>query len=256
MSSVNLNYKKLGYKKPLIILHGLFGSLDNWQTIANNLQDDFTIYLIDLRNHGRSTHTDEMSYSLMAEDIISFMELQDIPSCKIIGHSMGGKVVLELLKDFPYKIEKAIVIDISVKAYKGHHEEIFKGMYSLNLSTLSKRTEADNQLTSHIPDSTTRQFILKSLDRKSDGSFEWKVNLNALYNNYSNINAEIKFTESIDSEVLFLMGENSNYLNAQDEIELKGIFPNATFLTIKGAGHWVHAEKPLETLNAIKHFFQ
>ncbi|MEP7196907.1 MAG: alpha/beta fold hydrolase [Saprospiraceae bacterium] len=255
MSAIDLNFKKIGQGDPIIILHGLFGSLDNWQTIANELKNYYCVYLVDLRNHGRSPHSQEMNYELMAADVIRLMHKEYILSAGLIGHSMGGKVVLQIIQTESINIRKSIVVDIAPKAYPKGHEVIFKAMMNLDLTQIVKRSEAEEQISKLITEPIIRQFILKNLDRNTDGSFNWKLNLDALYVHYPSISSAIVFSKVNLSDVLFLLGEKSDYVNDIDRIEIKKILPNAHFQIVKGSGHWVHAEKPMETISAIRNYF-
>ncbi|HQX43199.1 MAG TPA: alpha/beta fold hydrolase [Saprospiraceae bacterium] len=254
-NTISLHYKKLGQGPPLLILHGLFGSLDNWQTIANGLADQFTIYLIDLRNHGKSPHHPLMNYHLMAQDLVRFVHEHNLREVNIIGHSMGGKVVMELLATDETLVHKAMVVDIGIKAYKGGHEEIFKAMFSLNLDKLTKRSEAEEGLIPFIPDFGVRQFILKNLDRKHDQKFVWKLNLEAIYQNYKNINESLSPDHRIYIPVCFVLGSKSNYVTNEDREEIKIYFSEAEFVTIENAGHWIHADQPVKMVEVIKEYF-
>lgn len=254
MSAVQLNTKKLGHGKPIYIFHGLFGSLDNWQTIANELQKRFTVYLIDLRNHGKSPHTKEMTYKLMSEDIRQLMKDEDLDKINIIGHSMGGKVCYQLLNDIPHRIEKAMIIDIAPKRYKGGHEQVFKAMFSLDLDRLSKRSDAELIISQYIPEKSVQQFILKNLDRQSDHHFEWKCNLDTLYKEYDNICEEISFNKTCHVPIRIISGSISQYVTQADIDKMKTHFSNLSWHIVEGSGHWVHAEKPKEMLNEIISF--
>ena len=254
MQTIKLNYKHSGSGPVVIILHGLFGSLDNWQSMAKMLSDHFSVYCLDLRNHGKSPHTEEFLIPLMAEDVMQFINDHHLEVVNIIGHSMGGKVALEMLNTKNNLIDKTIVLDIAPKSYPKGHEQIFKAMYALDLESLTSRKQADEQLQELIPDYTVRQFILKNLDRDKDGKFMWKMNLDAIYKNYDEINKEIILNESILNEILFVKGSLSKYILDEDEIKIKASLPNAKFQQVEGAGHWIHADKPKELLEIINQF--
>ncbi len=255
MSAVQLNTKKLGNGKPIFILHGLFGSLDNWQTIANELLKHFTIYLIDLRNHGKSPHTHDMTYKLMSEDIQKLMLDEKLEKINIIGHSMGGKVCYQLLNDISNQIEKAMIIDIAPKRYKGGHDEVFKAMFSLDLDRLTKRSDAEFIISQYIPEKSVQQFILKNLDRQSDHCFEWKFNLETLYNEYDKICEEIIFDKVCNAPTRIISGSLSQYVTQAEIDKMKTHFSNLSWHIVEDSGHWVHAEKPKEMLDEITSFF-
>ncbi|MBK9270849.1 MAG: alpha/beta fold hydrolase [Saprospiraceae bacterium] len=255
MESVKLHFKKQGSGPALYILHGLLGSLDNWQTVANSLTDEFTVFLVDLRNHGRSPHTQDMNYPLMAADVLQLIEEQSTEPVFILGHSMGGKVVMQCLAENSDLFRKAIIADIGPKKYAGGHESILQAMSSMDLSQLAKRSDADELLKISIPDFGTRQFILKNLDRASENGFQWKCNLTAIIANYPKIMDKIKFENPVATPVLFLSGGNSNYISLDDHNSIRYMFSKAQFQSITDAGHWVHAEKTKETIEAIKKYF-
>ncbi|MBK9729584.1 MAG: alpha/beta fold hydrolase [Saprospiraceae bacterium] len=254
-SAIPLHFKKAGNGPVLIILHGLFGSLDNWQSFSKTLSEKFTVYTLDLRNHGKSPHTDSFSYPLMALDVIQFLEGNQLNRVYLLGHSMGGKVVLEMLHQAAPQIEKAIILDIAPKSYPRGHDSVFDAMFSLNLELTKTRIEADLKIMEYIPEFAVRQFILKNLDRDKEGNFFWKPNLKALYENYSEINKEINFKHPIQKDVLFVKGSLSPYLNTQDERTIIEFLPHAQFKEVEGAGHWIHADKPLELLEIVNLYF-
>lgn len=262
---IELNYKEFGQGEPIIILHGLFGTLDNWQTIAKKLSENYLVYILDLRNHGKSPHTEGvLSYHLMAEDVALFMQQNWIHSAHVIGHSMGGKVAMQMAIDNPDLIQKLILIDIAPKQYSGGHEVIFEALLNLDLTKLTDRKEAEVYLMNKLDnDAGTVQFLLKNLSRRLEtslsdghegGGFEWKMNLSVLKRDYRILMNNIDVTESFEHETLFIRGGNSNYVKDSDFETIKAIFPNVKLETIEGAGHWVHADKPKELLNILYEF--
>ena len=168
---MQLNYKVFGEGDPIVILHGLFGSLDNWQTIAKRLADQFRVYIIDQRNHGKSPHSDTISYSVMAQDLKGFMETHGLNQSHVIGHSMGGKTALQFAVDFPAMVNKLVVVDISPRSYEGGHEMIFEALLGMEPADLRSRGEADEVLSKSIKEFGVRQFLLKNLARRKEGGF-------------------------------------------------------------------------------------
>lgn len=251
---MKLNYKEFGQGAPIIILHGLFGTLDNWQTVAKQLAEEYSVYILDQRNHGRSPHMDSQDYKLMAEDLQHFMEANWIHKASIIGHSMGGKTAMQFAQDFPDMVEKLIVVDIAPKAYKGGHQQIFEALFALDLSTIESRKEADQFLETRIPDFGVRQFLLKNLTRSKEGGYQWKMNLPVIFESYQNILASITLEAAADMPTLFIKGGQSNYIQEEDLALVQSYFPNAVLKTVKKAGHWVHAEAPLELIEIVKGF--
>jgi esterase len=257
---MDLNFKEFGAGEPLVILHGLFGTLDNWQTIARQLAEDFTVYIVDLPNHGRSPHTKgEFDYSEMSDALAEFLTKNWIHETRLIGHSMGGKLAMQLALNQPDLIKKLAIIDIAPKKYSGGHGNIFKALFALDLKTLTDRKEAEQFLTEHLPEegAGTIQFLLKNLSRRAEnegGGFEWKMNLNLLFANYPRILDELEGNTPCRKPTLFIRGGNSNYIKDSDFDLISKLFPNSAIQTIEGAGHWVHAEKPKELLQALKNF--
>jgi len=251
---IHLNYKVFGQGDPLIILHGLFGSLDNWVSHARNLSENYTVYLVDQRNHGKSPHQDEWNYSVMAEDLYDFLNQQGIYRSHLLGHSMGGKTVMQFATRYPEMVDKLIVADMTPKKYNPHHTEILAAMSSLDLDSILSRKEAEQALIPKIDDQSIVQFLLKSLGRTEDKKFRWKFNFPIINKNYLNVLEAIEFEEEIDSPSLFIYGGNSSYLEEADKKSIPEFFPNASFYKLEGAGHWVHAEKPAEFLATIKKY--
>ncbi|MBC8173947.1 MAG: alpha/beta fold hydrolase [Chitinophagales bacterium] len=252
-----LHFKTSGAGQPLIILHGLLGMLDNWLSVAKELEKYFTVYLIDQRNHGRSPHTQEHSYALMAEDLSEFYVQQGLSTAHILGHSMGGKTAMQFALAYPEKVQRLTVADMGVRSYESGHDEIFDALFSIDLPKIHYRADAEKILLDKIDDFTVRQFLLKSLARKTDGSYFWRFNLEALYRNYeSEIQAAVQSNKIFTGKTLFIRGERSNYVKNEDWDEIQSLFPNATLFTIKDAGHWVHADKPKEFIATVISFLQ
>ena len=256
---IDLNYKEFGLGEPVVILHGLFGTLDNWQTIAKKMSEHFTVFIIDLRNHGRSPQTnDTFTYQLLADDLAEFMQDHWIYEARIIGHSMGGKVAMQFALNHPDSVKKLAVIDIAPKKYPSGHEEIFDALLNLDLSKLEDRKEAEAYLTKELDeDAGTIQFLLKNLSRRAEdegGGFEWKMNLDVLHRDYDEHILSAPEGDPFKKPTLFIRGGNSHYVKDSDMETIKTLFPKAELVTIDGAGHWVHAEKPKELLDVLMHF--
>ncbi len=247
-----LNYKSLGQGEPILILHGLFGMMDNWQTIGKRLADaGYLVFLIDQRDHGRSSHTNAFNYHLLADDLLHFMEEHWIHKATILGHSMGGKTALTFLSQNPDMVDRLIVVDMGLKQYEDGHSDVFKALMSIDLAILESRESAEEILTWHLKDQGTVQFLLKNLTRKKEGGFTWKMNLPLLYREYKHILAAVEFEQSCDVPVCFIRGGKSNYLLDVDIEQIRTNLPNSAFYTIPDAGHWVHADKPDELFHLI-----
>lgn len=254
---LELNYKTFGQGNPIIILHGLFGTLDNWQTIAKQLAEHYSVYIIDQRNHGRSPHAEPFDYPTMASDLQHFMENNWIYKAHILGHSMGGKTAMQLALDFPDMVDKLVVVDIAPKTYPSGHDAIFDALLGLDLKEIKNRKEADAALQAKIPDFGVRQFLLKNLSKnKKSGFYEWKMNLSVIYDSYQNILDNLDASDTFDGETLFIKGDKSDYIQNDDLSLLQTYFPEAKLKTVKDAGHWVHAEQPQALLEMVLAFLE
>ncbi|MFN7115202.1 MAG: alpha/beta fold hydrolase [Saprospiraceae bacterium] len=253
---MELNYKVFGQGDPLVILHGLFGTLDNWQTIAKQLAEHFTVYIVDQRNHGRSPHNDLIDYPSMAADLRHFLESHWMFKAHLMGHSMGGKTVMQFALEHPDMVDKLVVVDVAPKRYKGGHEEILAAILALDLNTVQSRYDAEGFLRQRLvhQDESTIQFLMKNLSRTPEGGFEWKMNFPAIYNHYQDILAPIEVEANFEGETLFIRGEKSNYIQDADWQNILSKFPHAQLETIANAGHWVHADQPKILLEKVSNF--
>src|SRR5690606_17209887 len=241
---MKLFYRELvGKGQPLIILHGLFGSSDNWLTLAKQFANKFHVYLPDQRNHGQSPHSDDFDYDLMADDIHEFLITNSISDPVIIGHSMGGKAAMKFALTHPELVNKLIVVDMAPKQYPVQHDRILDGLKSINLEKIESRNEADDQLAQYIKEPAVRQFLLKNLQRKPEGGFSWKINLPVLDKSIEKISADISGNQVFNKPVLFIRGSKSDYVLDQDLPNIHQLFPQARMATLD-TGHWIHAEQP------------
>jgi esterase len=252
---MKLFYRQSGQGEPLIILHGLFGSSDNWFTLAKTFAERFTVYLIDQRNHGQSPHSEEFDYKFLAEDLLEFINDHNLDKVNIIGHSMGGKTAMNFAVKYPERVKKLIVVDIVPKTYPVHHDNILDGLLSLDLLTVSSRTEADELLSKYLPELDVRQFLLKNLYRTTDGAFGWRPNLKAIDKHIEEIGEGMQYDGQYNGPTLFIVGARSTYFKMGDENLLQQVFPAYTLVTLD-SGHWVQAEKPKEFAEAVIPFLE
>lgn len=250
---MELYSREFGAGDPVVILHGMFGFSDNWQTIAKKLSEHFLAVTPDLRNHGRSPHVATHSYPEMAEDLRAFMEAHWMFSARFIGHSMGGKVAMQLALSYPDMVERLVVVDMAPGPADDNHSYIFQALLDMNLPAISSRKEAEAYLAAHIEDTGTRQFLLKNITRTEKGAYTWKMNLPVLWEHFQDILAPVS-GEPFDKPALFVRGGNSNYIKPTDEPLIRALFPQAEIVTIEGAGHWVHADKPEALLATVTDF--
>jgi esterase len=243
---MQLNYKQIGETgKPLIILHGVFGFLDNWLTISKSIAENgFKVYLVDQRHHGRSPQDGSLDFPTLASDLKEFLKQNEISNPILLGHSMGGKTVMEYAVTYPGTFEALVVVDIGPKAYPIHHTKILKGLNAIPIDSIESRNQADEILSEYEPILSVRQFLLKNLYRKEEGGFGWRFNLPILTSDMGNVGAEVKSDQKIDTPTLFMRGEKSNYVLDEDLEGILDLFPNARLETIADAGHWVQAEQP------------
>jgi esterase len=256
MGAVTLNYKDFGSGFPLIILHGLFGSLDNWQTIAKKLAEHFHVFIVDQRNHGKSPHTAEFDYDLLVDDLAQFMQQHGITKAHLLGHSMGGKTVMAFALKRPELVEKLIVADIAPTAYGDKHSNVFNAIFATDAGNKTTREEVQEILRQKLDnDETTVQFLMKGLTRNEDGKgFAWKFNVQSLHNNYEEVSGQVLGGKPFAGKTLFIKGSRSNYINAGNYGEIEALFPKNELTEIKDAGHWVHAEKPAEFTQTVLNF--
>ena len=250
---MQLNFRKSGSGPPLVILHGLFGSLDNWFSIAKELVDHYTLYLVDQRNHGDSPHGSEWNYGVMVEDLRELLDAEGLDSVYLMGHSMGGKTVMNFAVAYPERVRKLIVGDIAPRHYPIHHQVILEGLNALDLSQLQSRKEADDLLAPYIPELGIRQFLLKSLGRDTNG-FSWKVNLSVITQHIEEVGKALEVGTVFEGPTLFLGGANSSYIQEKDLSDMKRHFPNCTWVSIHNAGHWLHAEQPQAVVAEMRKF--
>ncbi|MEI6816959.1 MAG: alpha/beta fold hydrolase [Bacteroidota bacterium] len=245
--------RKFGdHSQSLVILHGVFGSSDNWQTIAKRLSDNYSVYTLDARNHGQSPHDNALNFDGMAEDLIEFIDDNALLNPILIGHSMGGKTVMAFADKYPDEAKNMVVIDIGPKNYPIHHRQIIDALLSINFTILKTRKDVEMELGKTIPDFGTRQFLMKSLYWKNDTELDWRFNVQAIKDNINEIGIGQLHNHPYLKPTLFIKGDKSNYILEEDWDDILKLFPHAKLCTVKNAGHWVHADNPegfMECLN-------
>jgi esterase len=258
---MNLFFRKTGEGKPLIILHGLFGMSDNWMTLSKQFAESgFACYAVDQRNHGRSDHSEEFNYRVMADDLAELLEGEKIPSANLIGHSMGGKTAMFFAAMHPEKTDKLVVADIATRYYPPAHDGVINAIKRIELDRIPSRKEVEEQLRFSLHDEGTVQFLLKNLYRiEQPGEIKklaWRFNINAIEKNIEAIGEAMPAEAVFNKPVLFVRGEKSGYVTDDDEPLIRKHFPMAKFKTIAGAGHWVHAENPKGFMEAVSVFLK
>ncbi len=268
---MKLHYRKLGEGEPLIILHGLYGSSDNWLNIGQVLSENFAVYILDQRNHGKSPNSDIHTYPSMRDDLLKFMNENNIQKANILGHSMGGKSAVYFATKYPERVKRLIVVDILPTPYALSdsdspqilsHKNILQTLQGIDLKKIKTLKEAEDIMAKDIPYQRVRQFLLKNLKRDENKNFYWLINIKALIDHLPNIMDGIDTDNLSESEkiesfpVLFIKGEKSEHIGDNDKEKIQNLFPKAILTTIKGAGHWVHAEKRKEFIAVTKNFLK
>lgn len=241
---------------PIIILHGLFGSSDNWLTVSKSFGPENTVYLVDQRNHGQSPHSDNFTYKDMSEDLFELMNNESIPEAVVIGHSMGGKTAMRFAIEHPEKVSKLIVVDIGPKYYPVHHREILDALLSVHLDSYTSRNEIEAYLSDKITDTGTRQFLLKNIYWTADKKLDWRINLKVLDKEIENVGEAITENNTFHNATLFIKGEKSNYIREQDFADIHRLFSPSVINVIPNVGHWVHAEDTDAFTECIKAFLK
>jgi pimeloyl-ACP methyl ester carboxylesterase len=249
---MQLHYQTLGLGQPLILLHGLFGSADNWGTIAKHFSQYYQVISVDLRNHGRSPHTDSQNYTDMAGDLIELCDSLNLDTIHLLGHSLGGKVAIQFATQYPERINRLIVVDIAMRTYPDAQTYLIDAMMAVDLSTVRSRSEVDQILSSSIDNAKVRQFLLMNLVKTED-YLQWRINLPALKANYPAIRQAVCESAQYDKPCLFIRGERSDYVRDDDVEQIKAHFTQAQFASLP-TGHWVHAEQPQAFIEVVAQF--
>ena len=219
---------------------------DNWKTLAIKFAEEYEVHLIDQRNHGRSFHTDDFSYELMVEDLEYYINHHKLKKVNLIGHSMGGKTAMLFATTFPEMVNKLIVADISPRFYSPHHHFILEALNAVDFSKITKRREVENILSNYIDEIGIKQFLLKNVYWKEKNQLAYRFNLESLTENNDEVGEALPSFSIFEGKTLFLKGENSGYISKDDEPLINAHFPNYKIKTVKKAGHWLHAENPLD----------
>jgi pimeloyl-ACP methyl ester carboxylesterase len=243
----DLHFTRTGSGKPLLVLHGLFGSGKNWHSHMRRFAESFEVFCVDLRNHGQSFHADEMNYSLMAGDVARLMDRLQLDGCGILGHSMGGKVAMTLAIQQPALLARMIVADIAPVAYHHDYDDLIEPILALELDHFASRTQIDHALRSHIPEDQLRAFLLQNLAR-AEGGWSWRVNWPVIQREMESLTGfdSLPMDWSAELPTLFIRGAKSDYVGSAEIDVIQRHFRNAEIATIEGAGHWLHAEQPVE----------
>jgi len=252
---MQLHSNILGAGSPFVILHGFLGMSDNWKTLGTKFSEqNYQVHLLDQRNHGRSFHSDDFSYELLVEDLKDYCDANHLKDIVLLGHSMGGKTAMLFATKYPDYVSKLLVADISPRFYPVHHDAILNGLGALDFSEIKTRGAADKALANYVSDFGTRQFLLKNLYWVEKGQLGLRINVESLTENVSEVGEALPIHAEFHGDTLFLRGDKSEYIALQDESIIKTHFPKANIVTIKNAGHWLHAENPEDFYNAVIDF--
>ena len=239
-------------KKHILILHGFLGSGDNWKSVGRKLNPlGYTIHLIDQRNHGRSFHSEKFDYDIMCEDLFNYIKYYNIKNAILIGHSMGGKTAMNFSLNHPKLVSKLIVLDTSPREYPVLHQNIIDSLKEIDLSIFTNRKEIDIELRKSVTQQGLRNFLTKNIYRMNDGNLNFRFNLQSLSQNIGKIGQKIESNTKFFSEVIFIKGETSDYINESDKVMINNLFPNAKFYKIPNAGHWLHVDNPIDFISIL-----
>lgn len=255
---MKLFYRHYGEGQPVIILHGILGISDNWVTIGRRLAEKFEVYIPDQRNHGQSPHSDTFNYYALTEDLHEFIEDHQLTKPVLIGHSMGGKVAMNYTLEHPHRIDKLIVVDISVRNYpaRRQHLEIMDAMLSVDFDQQHTREGIEKIIRERIVSPAIAGFILKNLYRIGRNRFAWRLNIKSIYTNIENVFEGVELPYSSDVPAVFIKGGASDYIPDEDYPLILKKFPKAKFHTIENASHWVHADAPDELCKTLSDFLE
>ena len=251
---MQLHFEKFGNGPPLIVLHGLFGSLENWRPLNYRFAQRFEVFAVDQRNHGCSPHSPEMTFTAMADDLRELLDENRLVSAHVLGHSMGGKTAMRLALLHPNRVKKLVVVDIAPRAYPPSHRDLLDSLLGLQLNHFETRQHVEDALSSQIPDLAVRRFLLKNLSRDDAGRLVWRLGLHELAANYNHLLEPVATDQVFEGPALFLRGEQSEYVNEADLPLIRRLFPKGVLRGIPGAGHWVHAEQPEAVAEAVLSF--
>jgi esterase len=241
-------------ERVVILLHGLLGQGANLESIARALAaDGFRVLFPDLRNHGRSFHAPNMDYRSMAEDVVRLMDESALASVTLLGHSMGGKVAMQIAFDHPARCQRLIVADIAPVAYAAQHLEILAALAAIDDPALD-RNATRALLEKSIAEPTVVALLLMSRARHDDGSWFWRFDIDALEHNYADLLAAPRAGGVCDVPTCFIRGERSDYVTEEHAATVRRLFSRMEILTIADAGHWLHAEQPARFLDAVRGF--
>lgn len=253
---VELFYREYGDGPALIILHGLLGAGGNWHSLSRNVfSNDYRVFTPDLRNHGRSPHAEPFDLPAMVADLVHFYEMRGLYDAYVMGHSLGGKVAMQLALEDAGLVSKLIVVDIAPKVYPPSNQYIIDALRSVDLNGMSSRAEVDEALSEEIRSRPVRQFVLKNLGYDNEsGQYSWQLGIEEINAGYANVNAAIESDRAYEGPALFIRGERSDYIQDEDLEEIQRLFPHARVETVAGAGHWVHADAPDELAHIVTEF--
>jgi esterase len=253
---MQLHHTSLGSGAPLIVLHGLLGSHQNLLPACRKFAEHFHIFALDQRNHGHSPHDDVMNYHVMAQDVIDFMDAHQLESAHVLGHSMGGKTAMQLALNHPARVHKLVVVDMAPRAYAPRFDKLLQTLGDLHPERFKTRQDADDALAPDVPGKSLRQFLLKNLMPNELGGYRWRNNLAGITQNYVHLREAIHGETPFRGEACFVLGGHSDNVEDADRINILQLFPSARFITIAGAGHWVHADKPVEFADEVMKFLK
>ncbi len=251
---MNLHFETVGEGPPLVILHGLLGSADNWRSMSRRLGAHYKVFAVDLRNHGRSPHSDIFDYHVMIADLREFVEQQTLHRIIPLGHTIGGKVAMQFALEHSERVDRLVIVDVAPKPYAPAKRDLLEALLSLDLSRYKSFGEVNDALAAKVSGESLRQFLLKNLARDENGRLRWKIHLEAIYRNYDQLARGIAPARTFDKPTLFIRGGQSRYIEDDDARLIQAVFPQAEIATVPEAGHWVHVERPDQFFATVVNF--
>jgi esterase len=253
---MKLFFRETGAGQPLIILHGLFGTSDNWVTIARKLEENFRVLIPDLRNHGHSPHSPVFDFPALEDDLLEFIETHELENPILLGHSLGGKTAMLFALHQPERVAKLVVVDISLRRYphNSEHESLIRAMQGVDMAAAKSRIDVEKSLALSVKSTRLLQFLMKNVYWTERGKLGWRLNLKALGDNLWSVFDGVEVPGEFDGPALFIRGSLSPYISEEDFPLLKKKFPGAVFRTVPNATHWVHADAPGEFYGILSGF--
>ena len=251
-----IRHSIIGEGLPVVLLHGLFGSGGNLGALARSLAEDYRVFSLDLPNHGRSQWLEQASLARLAEAVLDWMDIEGLPRPAFVGHSLGGKVAMEIALAEPGRCAAAVIADIAPVTYPPRHDAVFAALDAVHAARVLSRDQAAQIMSGHLKEEGVIQFLLMSLKRGEDGVYDWRFNLEGIKRDYAAVRDAPDVDTPFPGPVLFIKGEDSDYILPQHREQVLALFPSAEMKVMAGCGHWLHAQQPALFNGIVSRFLQ